>query len=148
MMIAGTSAYNLIRRFEGFRNRAYQCSAGVWTVGYGHTRNVSQSMVVTVSQAEEFLQQDVVECEMFLNRTVKVPLTQQQFDALVSFVFNIGGRNFQKSRLLSFLNDSQYDKVPMQMLQWCHCKGKVLTGLKRRREAEATLFKNGTIKNT
>lgn len=148
MMIAGTSAYNLIRRFEGFRNRAYQCSAGVWTVGYGHTRNVSQSMVVTVSQAEEFLQQDIVECEMFLNRTVKVPLTQQQFDALVSFVFNIGGRNFQKSRLLSFLNDSQYDKVPTQMLQWCHCKGKVLTGLKRRREAEATLFKNGTIKNT
>lgn len=98
-MKTSEKAYSLIRQFEGLRLMAYQCPAGVWTIGYGHTSGVAPGMVVTKEQAEEFLRQDISTAENIVNAECQ-SLRQCQFDAMVSFVFNIGGGNFRKSTLL------------------------------------------------
>ena len=133
---------NLIKHFEGCRLEAYKCPAGVWTIGYGHTKGVKEGDAIEQEAAEAFLIEDLEAFEQAVARLVKVPLTQQQFDALVSFTFNLGAGNLAASTLLRKLNNYQYAEVPEQMMRWVRAGGQVLDGLVRRRAAEAALFQN------
>jgi lysozyme len=135
---------NLIKEFEGFRAKAYLCPAGVWTVGYGTTRingnKVTEDTQLTTEEADIFLEQDLKSFEDAINKNVDVELTQNQFDALVAFVYNVGVGNFQKSTLLKILNRGEYDAASEQFLRWDKAGGKKLAGLTRRRKAEQKLF--------
>lgn len=133
---------NLIKHFEGCRLEAYKCPAGVWTIGYGHTKGVKEGDAIEQEAAEAFLIEDLEAFEQAVARLVKVPITQQQFDALVSFTFNLGAGNLAASTLLRKLNNYQYAEVPEQMMRWVKAGGQVLDGLVRRRAAEAALFQN------
>jgi|TARA_R110000751_G_scaffold235739_2_gene337124 lysozyme len=130
----------LIRKFEGCEFQAYQCSASVWTLGYGHTRDVSEGDTCTKDEAEQTLISDLEEFEGYVNDLVKTPLEQNQFDALVAWTFNLGPTNLRSSTLLARLNDGDLDDVPHQLRRWNKAGGKVLDGLVRRREAEALLW--------
>jgi len=139
-MKASEKAYSLIRQSEGLRLTAYRCPAGVWTVGYGHTSGVTEGMTVSVEQAEEFLRQDIDAAESIINAEC-LDLRQCQFDALVSFVFNVGGGNFRKSTLLMKIRVNPDDNSIMdEFLRWVYAKGKVLPGLQKRRLAEMKLY--------
>ena len=131
----------LIKKFEGCELEAYQCSAGVWTIGYGHTKDIVEGMTISKEQAEEMLVDELHEYENYINKYVTVALSQNQFDALVSWVYNLGPANLKASTMLKVLNKGQYEEVPAQMKRWNKAGGKVLEGLIRRREAEACLFK-------
>ena len=133
---------NLIKHFEGCRLEAYKCPAGVWTIGYGHTKGVKEGEAIEQEAAEAFLIEDLEAFEQAVARLVKVPVTQQQFDALVSWTFNLGAGNLAESTLLRKLNNYQYAEVPEQMMRWVKAGGQVLDGLVRRRAAEAALFQN------
>ena len=130
----------LIKKFEGCELKAYQCSAGVWTIGYGHTKDVVEGMEITQEQAEQMLVDELHEYESYINKYVTVALSQNQFDALVSWVYNLGPANLKASTMLKVLNSGEYEDVPAQMKRWNKAGGKVLEGLIRRREAEACLF--------
>ncbi|MGF6190424.1 lysozyme [Serratia sp. 2723] len=139
-MNISTHGSNLIKDFEGLRLQAYQCSADVWTIGYGHTRGVRPDDVITLEEADNFLQLDIVDSERVVNKLVNAPLTQNQFDALVSFVFNVGEGNFSKSTLLKKINLNDYHGCAQELLRWIHSGGEGIAGLIKRREAEKTLF--------
>ena len=139
-MKIGFKGLNLIKEFEGFREKAYKCPAGVWTIGYGHTGGVKEGDVVTSNEAEKLLIQDLDWAEKVVYKHVNVFLNQNQFDALVSFVFNVGSGNFQKSTLLKRLNSGQYSDVPHELKRWNKGGGVVLPGLVRRRRVEGELF--------
>ena len=139
-MRTGINGLNLIKEFEGLRLQAYKCPADRWTIGYGHTADVSANDVITEAQAVSLLCQDVAECERAVNQYVHVPLTQNQFDTLVSFVFNLGVGNFRHSTLLKKLNAGDDDGAAQEFGRWIHVGGKALPGLVRRREAERALF--------
>ena len=130
----------LIKKFEGCELKAYQCSAGVWTIGYGHTKDVEEGDTISKDQAEEMLVEELHEYENYVNEYVNVALSQNQFDALVSWVYNLGPANLKSSTMLKVLNDGKYEDVPYQMKRWNKAGGKVLDGLVRRREAEALLY--------
>ena len=130
----------LIKKFEGCELKAYQCSAGVWTIGYGHTKDVVEGMEITQEQAEQMLVDELHEYESYINKYVTVALSQNQFDALVSWVYNLGPVNLTASTMLKVLNSGEYEDVPAQIKRWNKAGGKVLEGLIRRREAEACLF--------
>lgn len=134
----------LIKQWEGLRLRAYQCSAGVWTIGYGHTGNVRAGMEITEEGADALLVSDIAKFERAVAQAVEVPLTQHQFDALVSFVFNVGEGAFKGSTLLRKLNAVQYDAVPAELMRWVHAGGKRVQGLVNRRAAEAGLWARGS----
>ena len=139
-MKASEKSYSLIRRFEGLRLTAYRCPAGVWTVGYGHTSGIVPGMTITKELAEEFLRQDIVMAENIVNAECS-NLRQCQFDALVSFVFNVGGENFRKSTLLRKVKSNPDDNSIMdEFLRWVYAKGVVLPGLQKRRLAEMRLY--------
>ena len=130
----------LIKKFEGCELKAYQCSAGVWTIGYGHTKDVEEGDTISKDQAEEMLVEELHEYENYVNEYINVALSQNQFDALVSWVYNLGPANLKASTMLKVLNDGKYEDVPYQMKRWNKAGGKVLDGLVRRREAEALLY--------
>ena len=130
----------LIKKFEGCELEAYQCSAGVWTIGYGHTKGVQKGDVWSQNHAEHMLEVELEEFEGYINKYVTVALSQNQFDALVSWVYNLGPANLKSSTMLKVLNLGEYEDVPAQMKRWNKAGGKVLEGLIRRREAEACLF--------
>ena len=132
----------LIKKFEGFESRAYLCPAGVWTIGYGHTKDVKEGDEWSQAHAEHMLEIELEEFCEYVNKMVKVPLEQYQFDALVAWVYNLGAGNFKESTLLKVLNQGDYDDVPHQIKRWNKAGGRVLQGLVRRREAEALLFQN------
>ncbi|MEE6248781.1 MAG: lysozyme [Bdellovibrionota bacterium] len=132
----------LIKRFEGCELKSYRCSAGVPTIGYGSTKGVSMDMEITQERAEALLIEDISDFEEEVNKCVKVPLTQNQFDALVAWTFNLGGTNLRNSTMLKVLNEGEYEKVPSEMKRWNKAAGKTLDGLIRRREAESLLFKD------
>ncbi len=134
------AALELIKRHEGLRTTAYKCPAGVWTLGYGHTRYVRQGQQCTETQAEVWLMDDLRESEQAVDYLVKVPLTDNQRGALVSFVFNVGAGNFAASTLLRKLNAGDYAGAADEFARWNKASGKVLAGLTRRRAAEAELF--------
>ena len=141
----------LIKRFEGLHKvqsdgtvSSYRCPAGKWTVGWGSCKGVRSGMKITVAEAEDRLAADISEHEHFVKQYVTVPLTQGQYDSLVSFVFNLGGGAFRSSTLLSKLNKGLYDDVPEQLMRWnkARVNGQLtpLKGLTRRRAAEAAIF--------
>ena len=137
----------LIQQFEGRRLEAYKCPAGIWTIGYGHTSaagapDVKPGMTITKQEANDILVRDLVKYENAVDRLVKVPLTQNQFDALVSFTFNVGEGALAKSTLLKKLNAGNYDAVPAELMKWTRGGGKELPGLVRRRRAEAALWRD------
>lgn len=135
------NAIDIIKHFEGCRLSAYKCPAGIWTIGYGHTgADVKKGMTITQEQAESLLKQDLIVHTNNVLKLVKVPLTQNQFDALVSFEYNVGYGNFAKSTLLKLLNQKKYEDAAKQFLRWKYAKGIVLAGLVKRRNAEMKLF--------
>ena len=130
----------LIIEFEGLRLKAYQCPGGVWTIGYGHTAGVKHGMVITEAQAEEYLKANLIAFERYLNG-LGLTLNQNQFDALVSLIYNIGIGNFQKSTLLRKARINANDNSIMdEFLRWVYSKGRVLPGLQRRRLREMKLY--------
>lgn len=131
---------NLTETSEGLRLKAYQDSVGVWTIGYGHTKGVRQGDVITKEQAEAYLMQDIQSAVQDVERLVRCPITQGQFDALVDFTFNLGAANLAKSTLLAKLNVRDYEGAADEFHRWNRAGGKVLAGLTSRREAEEALF--------
>lgn len=149
-MNISTQGLELIKHFEGLFLKAYLCPAGVWTIGYGHTGlkhkdgTVKKGRVITEQQAVELLEQDLnTKYAPDVNRLVKVPLTQHEFDALVSFHFNTG--SLGKSTLLKKLNQMDKGGAALEFLKWTRGGGKVLPGLVRRRKAEQYLFQTGRL---
>ncbi len=136
----GRSGVELIKKWEGLRLRAYLCPAGVWTIGYGHTQTAKPGMVITEAEAERLLLRDLRTFEDDVNSLVKVRLSQSQFDALVSLIYNIGPTNFGRSTLLRMLNAGDYKGAAAQFSRWNRANGKVLAGLMNRRAEEAALF--------
>lgn len=130
----------IIKRFEGCRLVAYRDSVGILTIGYGSTRAVREGMTITQQEADLRLVDDVRNAEVCVNGCVTVPMTQGEFDALVSFAFNLGCRALKNSTLLKKLNDSDYDGARAEFAKWCHAGGKELPGLVARRSAEAQRF--------
>ena len=135
----------MIKQFEGCKLTAYQDSVGVWTIGYGWTKPVDgkpirAGMTIKQETAERLLKTGLVSYENDVSRLVKVDLTQGQFDALVSFTYNLGARSLSTSTLLRKLNAGDYAGAADEFLRWNKAGGKVLNGLTRRREAERALF--------
>ena len=133
---------SLIKKFEGCELEAYQCAAGVWTIGYGSTKDVKEGDTLTQKEADNLLLHEMQEYEGYIKELVKVPLKKNQFDALVSWVFNLGPANLKASTMLKFLNAGDYHLIPSQIKRWNKASGKVLEGLIRRREAEALMFED------
>lgn len=134
----------IIKDSESLQLRAYLCPAGVWTVGWGHTGpDVYKGLVVTQGEAEVLLERDLRASESATNSLVKGLLNQDQFDALVSLVFNIGAGAFKDSTLLKLLNAGDYVGAAGQFKRWNKSKGKVLNGLTTRRNREEKLFSGG-----
>tara|TARA_R110002020_G_scaffold253923_6_gene467555 strand:+ start:1447 stop:1896 length:450 start_codon:yes stop_codon:yes gene_type:complete len=130
----------LIKKFEGCKLEAYLDSVDVPTIAWGRTKLVSIGDTCTQEQADDWLEEELVEYEGYINDMVKVPLDQSQFDALVAWVYNLGPTNLSKSSLLRELNNENYQAVPNEIKRWNKAGGKVLGGLVRRRDAEALLF--------
>lgn len=135
---------NLIKVFEGYRSEAYLCPAGKWTIGYGHTSGVQEGDTCTKEQADLFLQEDLQWAEKVVNAQ-NLDLNQSQFDALVSFVYNVGSGNFQQSTLLQKIkaNPKDYASIEGEWKKWKYSNKQVLKGLVRRRAAEYELYRNG-----
>lgn len=130
----------LIKRFEGCELRAYNDSVGVLTIGYGHTRGVRTGDTCTQEQADQWLREDVHHAETCIQQCVSSDLTQGEYDALCSFVFNLGCGNFRNSTLLRLINDGRMDEASNEFKRWNKAGGQVLAGLTKRREAEAERF--------
>jgi lysozyme len=134
----------MIKQFEGFSLKAYLDPVQIPTIGYGtiaiHGRPVKMGMVITEAQASEYLLADLQKFEDAVNQAVNVPLTQEQFDALVSFTYNLGPGNLRASTLLKMINAGRLEEAQPQFLRWNRAGGKVFKGLTRRRLAEAALF--------
>ena len=140
LMNLGYNGTKILKFFEGCKLTAYQDSVGVWTIGYGHTKGVYEGMTITQEEAEQMLLTELEEYEGYVEKYVTVPLTQNQFDALVVWVYNLGPTNFRNSTLLKELNAGNYTAAGQEITRWNKAGGKVLAGLVRRREAEARLF--------
>lgn len=139
-MSISAAGLDLIKSFEGLKLKAYRDPVGIWTIGYGHTRNVKAGQVISPSQAVELLKEDLKDAEADVDRLVKVQINPSQRAALVSFVFNLGGTNFAKSTLLRKLNAGDYAGAAEEFGRWVNAGGQRLPGLVRRREAEKKLF--------
>ena len=142
-----TSANGLafIRDHEGCELHAYPdpgSGGEPWTIGVGHTGGVKPGDTCTMEQAMQWLKEDVQEAEDAVNRLVKVELSQDQFDALVSLVFNIGGGNFAKSTLLKKINARNFEGAADEFPRWNRAAGRVMAGLTKRRHAEQSLFQS------
>jgi lysozyme len=141
-MKTGERGLNLIKKFEGFSDKEYICPAGKITIGYGHVilpnENFQQPM--TRLEAENLLKKDLISREKSLNILLKVPINQNQFDALISLIYNIGVENFKQSTLLNFLNNKLFDKIPEQFRRWKYINKLVSKGLLNRREEEIKLW--------
>lgn len=144
----GPKGLALIKHFEELRLVAYLCPAKVWTIGWGHTKGVKPGDTCTKEQAEKWLLEDCEEFERAVHMLVKVPITQNQFDALVSFTFNVGpdidadtiAEGLGDSTLLRKLNGGDYAGAALEFPKWNKGGGYVLPGLVRRRAAEQNLF--------
>lgn len=145
-MKASIDAYELIKQFEGLRLEAYLCPAGIWTIGYGHTSGVSPNSFITIQEADEYLHRDVAAIEMQLNK-LNLSLRQCQWDAIVSFVFNVGIGNFKASTLLAKIRINPDDNsIIDEFLRWVYANGKVMRGLQKRRLTEMKLYFSDKLK--
>lgn len=141
---ANQTARCLIAHAEGLRLESYPDPGGVWTIGWGTTRingkAVQPDMVITKEQADSYFNHDIAIVEKEVSKLVKVPLTDNQFSSLVSFVYNIGSAQFRTSTLLRKLNQGDYDGAANEFGRWIYDNRKVLNGLITRREHERDLF--------
>lgn len=135
---------NLIKQFEGFSSRAYICPAGYLTIGFGHvvrgSNNPLVNRTISLHEAEMLLRQDLITFERIVNRLVKIHLNQNQFDALVSFTFNLGGGNLEASTLLRLVNRGKFREAANQFERWVYGGGRKLKGLIARRKVEKAVF--------
>ena len=137
---------NLIKKWEGLYLKAYQDSVGVWTIGWGSIKNtnlgidVYPGLVITREKAEEWLHVELDEKAVALNRLLNVPVSQGEFNVLMSFEYNLGIGALQHSTLLKLLNQRNYDAVPAQILRYDHGDGRVIRGLTERRRDEARIW--------
>lgn len=133
----------LIKRLEGLRLEAYRCPAGVWTIGYGHTKGVKEGQRVSREEAERMLREDLLYYENMVGMLVTVPLTGDQVGALVSLAYNIGVEALRKSTVLKLINSGAKEaEVRKAWAMWNKAGGKVLPGLAKRREAELAVYFN------
>ena len=144
-MTISVQGFALIKKFEGFKAIAYLCPAGIPTIGYGHTgSDVTKRDVgvktISEDEASDLLRQDLKKAEEAVNRKVLVPISQNQFDALISFTYNLGEGSLASSTLLRLLNQGDYEGAQKEFVKWNKAGGKILLGLTKRREAEAALF--------
>ena len=138
-------AMDFIKSWEGERLDAYQCSAGVWTIGVGHTKGVKPNDQITKEESKKLFAQDLITFKFEMLPLVKVDVTQGQFVALLSFVFNLGITSFKTSTLLKKLNQGDYVGASNEFLRWKFANGKVVEGLLNRRKAEKALFDGGAL---
>lgn len=138
---------NFIKKYEGFELKAYQDSVGIWTIGYGTIMypdgdKVEQGDVITPQQATDYLMYEVEKKSKAVEQYIKTILTQNQFDALVSFAYNVGVSAFKNSTLLKIINKNpnDFDKIKAEFLKWAKAGGKVIKGLYNRRLAEYNLY--------
>lgn len=131
---------DLIKQFEGFRSKAYRDVVGVWTIGYGSTKNVKEGDTITREEAEARLRNELVEYEQHVTAACHVAPNQNQFDALVSFCFNVGPGNLRKSSVIKAHNRGDFQAAARAFALWNKAGGKVWPGLTRRRAAEAALY--------
>lgn len=129
-------------RFEGCRLKAYRDSVGVWTIGYGHTKGVTEDAECSQEQADKWLDEDISRVEAAINalKPLSMMLTQGQFDALVDFAFNLGIHALETSTLWGKLNMGDIEGASKEFPRWCRAGGKVLEGLLKRRMEEQRLF--------
>lgn len=137
---AGAAAIALITTYEGLRLKAYKDPVGVWTICYGSTKNVQPGQVATLQECKNRLGADAEEAANAVRKYVQHPITQEQFDALVDFTFNLGAGNFKNSTLLRKLNAGDCYGAAEEFRRWVYAEGQVLPGLQKRREAEYELF--------
>jgi lysozyme len=139
-MTCGRQGLQLIKDCEGLRLEAYKCPAGVPTIGYGHTKGVKMGQKITETQADDFLVEDIGPIERELNK-LGINFRQEQFDSLVSWIFNLGQGNFNSSTMRRYITLDKGDvDITDQMVKWVNAGGKPLLGLKKRRIAEANMF--------
>ena len=140
------AGWRIVRSFEGFRAHPYVCPAGVWTIGYGATRGTDGNAInrttspIDQSTADALLDRDIVSSEAAVARLLPVPMTDNQFSALVSFTFNLGAGALQRSTLRQVILRGDHGAVPRELAKWVRGGGRVLPGLVRRRSAEALLY--------
>lgn len=139
-MRTSAAGIDLIKTFEGLRLNAYQCDARKWTIGYGSTLGVKPGDTITAEQASERLLFDLRRAEGAIERYVRITLKQTQFDALASFIFNVGTAAFAASTLLDKLNQRDFAGVAEEFGRWVHVGSTVSPGLARRRAAEKAMF--------
>lgn len=145
-MKLGEAGAKLIKSYEQVRYEAYMPTPNdVPTLGFGHTRGVAMGDTCTQEQADAWFLEDIAWAEDCVNRAVRVPIEQQEFDAMVSLCFNIGCRAFTGSTLMKVLNTGDFDAASEQFLVWDRQHGQVLNGLLARREAEKTLFDSQNV---
>ena len=134
------SAIPFIKSWEGCRLEAYRCTSGVATIGWGHTKGVSMGDRITIEEAEKYLNDDLIGFQQELTPLISVMLTEGQFQAIMSFVFNVGVQAFKDSTLRKKLNAGDFEGAQAQFGRWVYDNGKILKGLEDRRKAEAELF--------
>jgi len=141
-MITSEKGIELIKSFESLRLKAYKCPAGVWTIGYGHTKDVKATMVISPQRAERLLKEDIARVESEVNKmTAYVGLSQAQFSALVSFAFNVGIGALRGSTLLKKVRKNPQDlSIKDEFGKWVKSGSTILQGLVKRRKAEADLY--------
>ncbi len=134
----------LIQELEGYKDKAYVDTGSVWTIGFGTTvingKPVEAGQTCTSEQAQAWLEESLAWTQTAVNKLVKAPLTQNMFDALVSFVYNIGENAFARSTMLQLLNSGQYGPASKQFERWVYDNGKIIPGLVSRRKQEQRLF--------
>ena len=139
-MKTGEKGKKLIKSFESCKLKAYRCPAGVWTIGYGHTKGVKEGMVISQEDAERFFEEDIKEFEKQLN-SLQLAINQNQYDALMSFIYNVGLARLAKSTLLKKVKANSEDKtIRNEFNKWVYSGAHKLPGLQRRRAAEADLY--------
>lgn len=144
-MVISDHGIEMIKEYEGCYLTAYQCAAGVWTIGYGTTEPINgepiqEGMTITQEEADRLLRENIKMYERAIRENTRVPLNQNHFDALVSLTYNIGCEAYKSSTLLKMLNQYDYYGAADQFLRWNKVNGKTLTGLTRRRESERKVF--------
>lgn len=134
------AAIDLIKEFEGLRLEAYEDAGGKWTIGYGHLMTGGEPQKIDEAQALYYLRLDIAKAAAAVKALAPVPLWQSEFDALVSFTFNVGSGNFAASTMRRKLLDLDYVGASEQFPRWVYVNGRKFRGLERRRKAEQKLF--------
>jgi lysozyme len=140
-----------LKDYESFRDKPYKDGGEYWTIGYGHLmteEEIKEVKSVTEDEATELFKLDLQEAQSVVNDMVKVDLLQHQYDALVSFAYNVGGERFHGSTLLKLLNKGFYGTVDEQLAKWIKSKGKVQGGLVKRRGDEGRMFNEGVYERS